>query len=976
MILTLQLASTGVCAPLSRNHSGVQAEATAVMRKLGLLHQALPSVRTQILPPGQNVTVRGAATVAPAANRNSNATPLLFSFTGFSAANQQVLTQFLQFNYQAFVDIYGDPSPTQQGKTVTVVGNGDFENAYSPPAIGGTTGGTIFFRYREDINPTLSGNFNRFNFARLVLAAFHGRQVFAFNYAEGQYVDAWERGFADAAALMVAYRAQGAPANFDPSLLGTYVLPVYDLLNQPQLGNAFFFPLSGDDLVVGAFRVALAQSAWFKVLVEDPNFFKDFHVLYYAQWSSDGVLAANVPALRALAAQATANVEGTAFQDWYRKQFVLDTSVTTGPKLYVVNLPLPNATSGDTRSGFQASAHAFTTSANGGESGNSGLGSVAVLDETGQDVSSLSSELRTSNVITFSSDTARPGQATFGAGFSSLGTTNQARLTIRVRAGAVEATAPFPYNVAGSTNTSARFYGVVSAASAGTLAVVSNGVTGSAPVARGAWTTALPYVSGPRVQTALTINGRTTRRNTAWLQVGANTRSVAFVADGRSYTQSTTVGLTTGTARLRMITVPIFPRDGDEAQIFGIAPNSLQLARYRPNLSPGTFTGGGLQFGIGINRHEIYPNISQPVIPGKGYWITVDSPYQRVVPGTLPPQSTPFAVPISGGWNQVGVPFARSYSPYAITVSNGGFAAVSFAEAISRGWISPGIWRWKPTSGYERVDIGTATIPAFEGFYIFTPKPNGVVLHFNPAAGAVSAPSLAGWNVRLMAATSSNRDNSSRFGVSTNAPVAPRPPSGNPSINVRFLSSGSALLDAGGSGAASGWADSFLPSLEKTASWEFLVEGVARGRQITLSWPQPTGLPQNSKLLLTDTVTGKVTGMKMNLRYAFTSSGSSRRFRVVALRYAVPTLTAAVTSSTPVQLTVNNNLEATGTLSLWRSGQKLRDLRRGSFPVGKSVWIWDGLDSDGNLVTPGPCSARFEANDEHDKDGETHFEVK
>ena len=176
-----------------------------------------------------------------------------------------------------------------------------------------------------------------------MIHAFHGPAVF-------QY-DAWEQGFARAAASVILRDFARDPEliqkyNFDdPSANTLYsLLRFYDLLNQPPLANATFFPPSQADIPInGQFtvakmlwaRIGMSGAAWLKVYIENQSFFRDFNAAYYAQFDPNATpsIAGNVPALRALAAPLLpGGVEGLGWNDWFTRQYVLDSSIAPGNK--------------------------------------------------------------------------------------------------------------------------------------------------------------------------------------------------------------------------------------------------------------------------------------------------------------------------------------------------------------------------------------------------------------------------------------------------------------------------------------------------------------------------------------------------------------------------------------------------------------------------------------------------------------------
>ena len=396
---------------------------------------------------------------------------------------------------------------------------------------------------------------------------------------------------------------------------------------------------------------------------------------------------------------------------------------------------------------------------------------------------------------------------------------------------------------------------------------------------------------GRRVQTAFTFGGATVRRNTAWLvsAVGSQVRSVAFLLEVPSNLQTLNFSTPAGKSSVRMVSLPGFPIQTDEAAALNIAPGDLKLARYRPNLSPATLDNtGALQFGIGGDRYELYPNISAPIAPGRGYWLGVgEGGYSTQVQASLPPADRAYEVPLQGGWNQIGVPFNQAFSPASILVRNGGFAPVSLQVARQRGWIAPGIWRWLPAGGYVRADVGDSTLAPFEGYFIFAGPQRGVSLIFDASASSLAQASSAraetgSWSVTLQASGKETSDVAGVFGVSSEPNVA-KPPAGARVVSLRFEGG-----DAQGAAAAgSGLAEAYVATLGEGARWNVVVDGAAKGENVTLKWGKFAGNARKVALTLLDTQTGARVAMQSGGEYRFVAGEQPRRLTIAAVEAPV-----------------------------------------------------------------------------------------
>ena len=862
-----------------------QSQTTALFRSLGLLGPKASLTKVTVVAPQASQTQNRLMT------GSQNLTgPLKFDFSGYPNAPRAVLQKFVQDNYARMVSVYGAPAPEQAGKTVKVV----FEtaaSAYTPPKIGSSNGGTVTFGY----STTSADAVNTFNFTRLALIAFQGPRLPAYDFNSGSYVEPWLYGMADAAALQVAYLAGGSRADFNPSAISTYALTLYDYLNRPELGNAFIYPRPTKDdpdgrneLAISFFRAAMAQSTFLKIAVENPQFYAQFNAQLYARGAAGASIS---PAeLKSIAAGIVPTVEGRSFSDWVRSQYALDASVTTGQKLYMVAYPIAVGanignlpTTAPTASVF---VQAFATNPDGSEIASTGYGSLRAFDQNGNDISAQSSDLAGNNVLSFN-NADQPGQASAVIGFRNTNASNRMLVTLKSYYGQAEATNYSPYGAAGTSTSVSSYFGGTLGGQNGLLQL-SGSATQNVNVTNGTWAATVPYPSGPRVQTDFTFGGATVRRNTAWLAPGSQLRSAAFLLEVPSNLQTLAFSTPAGQSAVRMVSLPGFPVETDEAQALNIAPGALKLARYRPNLSPAVSTDGALQFGIGGDRYELYPNISAPIAPGRGYWLGVgQNGYATQVQASLPPANRPYEVPLLGGWNQVGVPFNQNFSTSSIQVRNGGFAPVSLSVAQARGWVAPGIWRWLPAGGYVRADTGAATLVPFEGYFIFAGPQRGVSLVFDASVNGLAKASSArassartapgSWSVSLHASGQTTQDIAGVFGVSSEPNIA-KPPAGARVVSLRFEGSDAQNASASGSGLA----ESYVAALGTGASWTAVVDGTENGENVTLKWGDFARALSGVSLTLQDGTTGARVAMKSGGSYRFVAGKTPRRLLISA----------------------------------------------------------------------------------------------
>ena len=709
-------------------------------------------------------------------------------------------------------------------------------------------------------------------------------------------------------------------------------------------------------------------------------------------------LAGNTPALKNLVASSTPSVEGLPFADWYRRQYVLDTAITTGEKLWAGLQPLTNLESGDTRSVFFGVAQHYSTDANGSETPLGGSGTVRAFNETGLEVTNNSVELAADNRLVFNnlgeaeinSQNAPAGELPI-AGFANIGVPpnqiEQARLSILFQIGNAQTIAYFPYNVSGTTTAPSGFYGATIGAINGTVQVqVVGGSAVSATLARAAFKTNLTYPSGPRVKTSFTVaptggSTQTLTRNNAWSYSGGREQSLGVLLETAPGNAPFALSLSTdGNNKLRMFSLPFTPIQSDEAEVLGVPSTSLLLARYRPNLSPQSFNRDGLVYGVTADKHELYPNISQPFAPGRGYWLKVAAPVNRSINGGEPDRAQNFEVPVLGGWNQIGTPFNLPFEVGAIQVRLADGAPVSFATAINNRWISPGIWRWKTEGGYARVDEGAPAeqlLQPFEGYYIFSPQERGIRLIFNPNARTASlstrAPNDAkNWRVAFSATSGSTQDEDNAFGVSelgllgSQTPPAAKAPVATRALTLSFHSGGTTQADSTRAGKESGWADSLAAPFEDEEVWSFQVDGARPGEVVRLNWGDVNGLPQKLECALVESGSGKRISMNTARQWSFTASGAPQQFRIEAKVLEPSQLIAyfrvdRFRDSRFAIFTAAFRAAGVARVQIFRpNGDSVKTLAAGQeVEAGNHLWSWDGLDDGGNRVS-GSFVARLE----------------
>ena len=837
------------------------------------------------------------------------------------------------------MQVYGEPAPSQRGKTVPVIFDDNAAGGeYRVPGFDApynNAGGTILYSpvRRGDVQELYAdaaGNCDQtciqntdsvlplrdyYNISRQMLFAFHG--------ADGFQADPWEYGFVNAAGLVANWKFYQSTPIFDPGLLGDYYLPGYDFFNRPGIGNRYFFAskgASGTDGFLARTRIAIAQAAWLKVWIENPDFFSTFNRSYFARYTDS--LRSDDASLNALAASIVPTVEGLAWETWRAQQQILDVVVKPGDKLVLI--AVPQSASG--RAGFVTYAFRFRTNSIGDDAPLTGLnvGQFTVLDETGRDITALSIELRGGQLLSFDGQGASyfnvSGQLPIldpfigfaGTATSANGNREQGRFTVNLSVGAQQATTIFPCGVAAQ---SIGIYGATTNALSGRVNVSLNGTTDKATLARGAFGSAIVYPSGGNVKAILQLlpsDGGTAqlfRRNFAWSYNGGP-QGVGVILDDKPTTPNPTPTPTPATSSVtatwpirgdnhwRLVSLPIEPSETDAAKVFQTPASELKLGRYRSTLTPAPATGARFNFGIDAKRNDVYPRLPQTVGPGRAYWLYLPQSRRITVPGTLLPTTAPASVALQSGWNSIGVPFPAPFNVGALQVKSGG-QIVSWNEAIARRWLMPGLWSWKQDGGYKRVDTaaGAAVYP-FEGYFVYAIPGRALELVFdaNKRSGILDVKTgevaRDNWRVAMNVRTTTEREDDFTFGVvpqtANRTFAAARPPAGDRSVLLWFQNSGDRVAESSGAGRESGWAQSFQAPISARGSWQFFVDGATAGERVLLSWGDTRVVPSDLMLTLVDLESGVRTPMTASATssgansYLFVMGNVARRFVIEA----------------------------------------------------------------------------------------------
>lgn len=934
-----------------------------------VLQRAVPIQRAQVqmlarqvrrwkqhgaLPPNAQVSIdtvvllrEGGRIVRPVRTRYGGGT-LTFTFQGWTPIQEAFLRQVVNAALPLIEEIYGKPAQSSTVKVVNYDQQIGDRDAVSGGIFNASTNEILFPVYNNQYSVVI-------NLVHLLVHAFHGPLVFDY--------DAWEEGFARAVTLLVAHRVAQAMGLADPEdWLKTdplyHALPFYDLLNQPALGNNVFIAPSLKQLPVpegwlgGMYypRMQMAGSAWLKVYLEDPDFFKKFNAQYYAQYNPNETvkLSGDIPRLKAIAASVLANggmVEGVPFDRWYERQYVLDTSVSFGKKVYAWVVP-DRAEPGQDNPGLSVVLLYYQTSADGDETPLNDVCYPIYWDYNQQNRLFLGAQYERIDIV--------DGEGTVAPLFINIG--GAQRVLIDLPVSGLHLRIPYAAGYGGDTSNPNNLYGSVLGLDAGTVHISSSlGMEATVSLAQGGFGVKLPAPAFEQLA-RYTITVKDPLGNTvAVRQVNLGYKEAVLAVEATPTAQTLTRSFPAG---LSMISVPIQPFAADNADALGIARNQLLLAHWRQDLP-------------GDNKYQLYPT-APPFRPGVGYWIKLRNGIIADIRGTVPPPDQKFTIATTFGWNQIGNPFTTAVDVSAIEVQYLLNDPVPFATAVSKGWVGNTVWRYNPTlSSYEPATV----LQPWEGYWLRVLVTEGVTLTF-PAPTASRARSRAtasanpGWRVTLTARSGAGQAQV-QVGQSPSAtdgfdPVwdSEAPPAFGQMLDLALHNSdwgalaGRYAVDVRREGAK--------------ATWRLQLRSPAPDTEVTLAWGDIRTVPKDTRLLLTDEVSGKRYNLRtvssVTLRTDATGTRSlqlvaepqsSVSLRILQLRaqrtrggaYSVQ---FALSADAQVQVEV---LSASGkSVRLLQSGVPTR--------AGMQSVLWDGRDSGGIAVPAGAYLLRIRAQSE------------
>lgn len=924
----------------------------AALRRAGILKG------DRALPITTLVTVRqGGRLVLPERKTRQAGGGLTFSYTGWDAPSEAFLRDFQTKAYPLIQNLYGAPA---WNGTVEVVNAGRSDGTQISDvrllAFGtyDVTNGRILLPVYVRNNSVQLEDVKH-AFLLLMINAFHGPLSF-------QY-DAWEQGFARAAAAILSRDPilgfADPTANFLYSLL-----QFYDLLNQPPLGNPTFFPPSQANVSLEGFsigkmflaRFGMSGAAWQKVYIENQNFFRQFNAAYYAQYDANAQpkLSGNVPALRTIAASVAPTVEGLPFAQWFERQYILDSSVSLGNRLYA--FVIPSQLSGQDGQSASIILIYFRTRGDGDEELLAGRGYATYFDADNARVTlgGASEQTAIAEGEGFLTTLAFPTP-----GFDS------GRIVMDFTAGNETARTYLPSGFTGD------FQAVVLGTKTGGVTVTQTSLppvqtrTRTANLENGGVGVALGTPLSDLAVTVVEVTDENNVRTTHRINTGDGQYYAVIRLNGtvQQATRSFPAGLS-------LVSFPVRPLQTDVAAALGLSPADFLLSYWNPTL-PGyqTFASG----------QPTGPTVA-PIQYGRGYWLKVapaSGATQLTVNlnGYAPTDDTDVTVSAPFGWNLIGTPWPSGTNVTDLLVKYLQNEAVDWETAVSNNYVAALPFGYTPGTGY-----GTVTrLEPWSGYWVRVLVPSGVTLIVphagrGRATGRASAPTAPRpeWSVRLRARTDAGQATAhlgaaqgagdgfdNRFDQEAPPPIAP-------ALSVEFPHAN--WGDSGGRYIA----DYRAPASAR-AVWNVSVTAPTDG-EVTLTWDGLGSVPRRTRLSLIDTTTGRKTFLGSRSSYRFTAAaGQSRAFEIVAepertAPLAISDVTVVKTRGAAggfaIAYAVNGAAEVTVDVKTI-GGRAVRRLGGGrAQAAGRQTVVWDGRNNDGASLPVGPYTITITARDD------------
>ncbi len=224
--------------------------------------------------------------------------------------------------------------------------------------------------------------------------------------------------------------------------------------------------------------------------------------------------------------------------------------------------------------------------------------------------------------------------------------------------------------------------------------------------------------------------GTGTTTDTSTVYAGQSVSGIALVANTTTTLNFALSPAHAFAAGLQMISAPFdYTGVGDFASLFGL---TLPLAATSPRL---------IQWQPTQSSYVFYPTAPADTIRlGQGYWVRFTQPSYISKVGTSAPDSQPYSISLTAGWNQIGDPFNGDVSLSGATVSNSSGGATTSLAASPL--VQPIVFSFNTsTSLYDQLDPTAGTLTPYLGYWIYARQNSVLTL---PVSTSIPPPPVVG----------------------------------------------------------------------------------------------------------------------------------------------------------------------------------------------------------------------------------------
>jgi thermitase len=294
----------------------------------------------------------------------------------------------------------------------------------------------------------------------------------------------------------------------------------------------------------------------------------------------------------------------------------------------------------------------------------------------------------------------------------------------------------------------------------------------------------------------------------------------------------------------------------------------------------------------------------QSIQPGIGYWIKLTSPRNITATGHLIEEA--YSMPLSPGWNQVGLPY-NYILPWSSLLVKQGSVTKTVAAAASSGWVENYGWYYAggrynlvaPSGG------STTWLQPWLGYWVYSNIsaelifPSPTPTSFATAAATEVCPIILprrrvlqrvdpSWSLEITATVPGQSD-SVRLGVEgiSGQLRILKPPALQDMLYLGIVGShnGAGVFmdsDIRGGNTTNGRFPSRLSAFGISQRWEMMLYGIKAGGPVTLSWELSSLGKKPSELFLVDGDSGRRVNMLQESNYTITSVNGLRHLCIEA----------------------------------------------------------------------------------------------